>query len=90
VTALFRAWADAAARRRWLKDEATVRAAKRPTSMRLQWPDGTIVAVWFEPKGDAKSIVALAHTKLRDSAASASAKKSWTERLDALGTMLAD
>jgi hypothetical protein len=91
VNALYRAWANAATRRRWLKDvETTMRTATRPKSMRLQWPDGTIVAVWFEARGNAKSMVAVAHTKLRDSAASASAKKHWAEHLDALGAVLAD
>ena len=49
-----------------------------------QWPDGTIVAVGFTAKGGAKSMVALAHTKLRDRAAAENAKAYWTERLDAL------
>ena len=90
VDALFDAWADDVARRRWLEGvEAVVRTARAPKSMRLQWPDGTIVAVGFMAKGGAKSTVALAHTKLRDRAASGRAKEFWTDRLDALGSLLA-
>jgi hypothetical protein len=65
-----------------------VRTAKSPKSIRLQWPDGTLVVVGFTPKGRGRSVVALTHTKLRDRAASANAKKYWTDRLDALGSLL--
>jgi hypothetical protein len=89
VKTLFHAWADDATRRRWLDDvETVVRTATAPKSMRLQWPDGTIVAVWFTAKSAAKSAVALAHTKLRDRVASERAKKYWTDHLDALGALL--
>lgn len=88
VKALFDAWADAATRRRWLDGvEPVVRTATAPKSIRLRWPDGTIVVGWFLAKGRAKSTVSLAHTKLRDSAALDKAKKYWRERLDALGTL---
>jgi hypothetical protein len=90
VKALFEAWADDATRRRWIGGvDATVRTAKAPKTMRLQWPDGTIVVVGFMPKGAAKSAVAIAHTKLRDKAASAKAKEYWGDRLDALASLLA-
>jgi hypothetical protein len=57
--------------------------------MRLQWPDDTIVAIWFTAKGERKSVVALAHTKLRDRAASDKAKTDWGARLNALASLLA-
>jgi uncharacterized protein YndB with AHSA1/START domain len=90
VSTVFRAWADPAARRRWL-DGVTlvVRTATPQKSMRLQWPDGTLVLVGFTAKADAKSVVAVAHTKLRDKVASQRAKAYWTERLDALAAALA-
>jgi hypothetical protein len=47
-------------------------------------PDGTIVAVGFTAKGQAKSAVAVAHTKLPDRSASDQVKKYWTDRLGAL------
>jgi hypothetical protein len=88
VKALFDAWSDDTMRRLWLGGmKATVRTATSPKSMRLQWPDGTIVAVWFLPKGTSKSTVTLAHTKLADRAASEKAKVFWTARLDALGSL---
>jgi hypothetical protein len=90
VKTLFRAWANSAMRRRWLPDVKTaVRTATAPKSMRLQWPDGTIVAIWFTPKGETKSVVALAHTKLRDKASSEKVKSYWGDRLDALATLFA-
>jgi hypothetical protein len=90
VHTLFGAWSDAAARRRWLADvKPTVRTATPSKSMRLQWSDGTLVLVGFTAKGTEKSAVAVSHTKLRDKAASQQAKAYWTERLDALASVLA-
>ena len=89
VAALFDAWANHAARRRWLDGvEPVVRTATRPKSMRLRWPDGTLVAVGFTRKGRGKSAVAVAHMQLRDRAASTASKAYWAERLDALGALL--
>ena len=90
MNALFEAWADDGTRRRWLDGvAATVRTATAPKSLRLQWPDGTIVVVGFAAKSDAKSMVALTHTKLRSKAALVDAKKYWTDRLDALAARFA-
>ena len=90
VDVLFQAWSDEAIRRRWLKDEGvTVRTETAPRTMRLGWPDGSIVALWFLDKGAGKSSVALAHQKLESRAASDRAKREWSERLDALGEVLA-
>ena len=90
VTRLFEAWADPDQRKRWLDGaEVTVRTATAPKSMRLGWPDRTIIAAWFETKGKGKSSVALAHTKLRDRATADRMKQYWSERLDALGEVLA-
>ena len=90
VHTLFKTWSDAAARRRWLDDvKPTVRTATPPKSMRLQWPDGTLVLVGFTAKGAGKSSVAVSHTKLRDKAVSQQAKTYWTERLNALASVVA-
>lgn len=90
VTTLFDAWAHDATRKRWLDGVKTsVRTATKPKSVRLQWPDGTIVVALFTPKGNAKSVVALAHTKLRDRESAASAKQFWSDRLEVLASMLA-
>jgi hypothetical protein len=89
VASLFGAWADDTLRRRWLGGiDTTIRTATPPKSMRLQWPDGTIVAVWFASKGNAKSTVALAHTKLTSKAAMDKAKTDWSARLDALSRLV--
>ncbi|HXW05451.1 MAG TPA: hypothetical protein VD833_09485 [Vicinamibacterales bacterium] len=89
VKALFDAWADDATRRRWLgRNDVTVRTATSPKGIRLQWPDGTVVVVLFSPKGRSKSMAAVVHTKLPDRSALESAKKYWTDRLDALGAAL--
>lgn len=90
VTTLFEAWADPGTRKRWLDGaNVTVRTATAPKSMRLGWPDGTIIAVGFDPKGKGKSMVALAHMKLPDRATADRMKQYWSGRLDALGDVLA-
>lgn len=90
VTTLFDAWAMPSARKRWL-DGATVRVrtANAPKTMRLGWADGTIVVVGFIAKGKAKSTVSLAHTRVPDKATANSLRKYWSERLSALGELLA-
>jgi uncharacterized protein YndB with AHSA1/START domain len=89
VTTLFDAWANARRRRRWLTGtKVTVRTALAPKSMRFGWSDGSIVAVWFTPKGTSRSAVAVAHTKLRDQASAGALKQYWAERLDALAKTL--
>ena len=91
VDVLYRAWADAESRRRWLGGiEAAVRTAIEPRSLRLQWPDGTVVAAWFEDKGDSRSTVAIAHQKLPSRTAFEQAKQDWSERLGALGRLLSE
>jgi hypothetical protein len=75
---------------RWIDGiAATVRTARKPRALRLQWPDGTIVVAGFEAKGPAKSAVALTHTKLRDKGSVEGAKKAWSERLDSLQRLIA-
>ncbi|MEX2284141.1 MAG: hypothetical protein WEE89_16765 [Gemmatimonadota bacterium] len=89
VSDLFNAWADASIRKLWLEEQAVmVRTANAPKSIRLGWPDGTIIAVGFESKGASKSSVALTHTKLRDKDRVQRLKQYWSEQLDALGEVL--
>jgi hypothetical protein len=89
VSKLFNAWADVSIRKRWLEETGVkVRTATAPKSMRLGWPDGTIVAVGFESKGASKSSVALMHTKLRDKDRSERLRQYWSEQLDALADVL--
>jgi uncharacterized protein YndB with AHSA1/START domain len=90
VATLFDAWADAATRRRWLGATGVrIRTATPPKSIRLGWPDGTIIAVGFTAKGPAKSSVALEHGKLPSREAAAEVKRTWAAWLTALANVLA-
>ncbi len=90
VSTLFEAWADARIRRRWLDGTiGKVRTATRFKSMRLDGEGGSIVAVGFWTKAPSKSAVSVQHTKLPDGAAATRLKRYWSERLDALGEVLA-
>lgn len=55
VETLYAAWHEPA-RAAWLPDPLTVRKATPPKSMRIGWPDGSSVAVYFY-KGERRSSV---------------------------------
>lgn len=85
VSRVYRAFADAAERARWLGDvELEIRTAKEDRSMRITWPDGTSVSVSFASKGASTSRVSVEHEKLPDADAAAAAKSFWGARLAAL------
>ena len=89
VEAAYAVWGDDTRRTRLLGGvRTTIRTASPSKSMRLQWPDGTIVIVGFAPKGPRKSSVAVVHTKLRDKAAAGRAKRFWGERLPTLASLV--
>jgi hypothetical protein len=91
VVTLFDAWADEKSRRRWLNGaNEIVRTATSPKSLRLGWPDGSIVAVGFVTKGKSKSSVAVQHEKLPDRETADRLKQYWSDRLDALGELLSE
>lgn len=76
-------------RRRWLGAvKLTVRSAATDKSMRVSWPDGTAVDLYFVAKGVAKSQVAVQHRKLADKTSADQMKAWWAERLRALEGML--
>jgi hypothetical protein len=89
VAELFEAWNSAKLRGKWLPEKLTVRKATPHKSMRISWPDGTSVELYFQAKGD-KSIVGVQHTKLKTKAEADERKKFWSERLAALNELLAD
>jgi uncharacterized protein YndB with AHSA1/START domain len=90
VEQLFDACADAGVRRRWLTGVTgvKVRTATSPKSIRLGWPDGSIVILLFGPKGASKSMVAVQHTKLPDKDTADRLKKFWAKSFDALAKAL--
>jgi uncharacterized protein YndB with AHSA1/START domain len=90
VEQLFAAFADERMRERWMPGVSlTVRKATASKSLRITWNDGTSVEAGFYPKGPEKSMVAVAHTKLKDRARADELKRFWSERLDALAEQLA-
>jgi hypothetical protein len=90
VERLYDAFVDESRRERWLPDdELRERTAKRPRSARFDWGDGaTRVIVGFDPKGEAKSTVALEHARLADAEEAERMKAFWRERLTALKSQL--
>lgn len=88
VDVLFDAWADAASRGSWLSADPVVRTVSRPRSIRLGWPDGTIVALWFTARSATRSVVAVQHTRLPDRDVADGLRQYWREQLDALKDFL--
>ncbi len=90
VARLYRACADPAERERWLPGVAlTVRTAVPGKSMRVTWPDGTLVQLYFQAKGETRSQIAIQHAKLASRADVEARKAFWAERLDRLAETLA-
>ena len=81
--------ADASARKRWLNANALkVRTATAPKTIRLDWTDGSIIAVGFTSKGKSKSAVALESLEAAGREAVKAIKEYWSERFDALADVL--
>lgn len=90
VQALYEAFMDEALRDRWLGDvELEIRTATEPKGARFNWGDGcTRVIVGFEPKGEAKSVVAVSHERLRDAGEAERMKALWRAALTAFKAQL--
>jgi hypothetical protein len=87
LSRLYRAWFHSKTRKAWLPDELTVTTANRNKTMRIKWPDGSNVAVYFLSKGAAKAQVSVQHMKL-DKDGQAKMKEFWKERFASLGEAL--
>jgi hypothetical protein len=88
VAALFAAASKPALRRRWLPGVAlVVRKASPNKSLRITWPDGTNVDVYFFDKG-AKSSISVQHQKLKSRKSVDELKIWWGGRFDALAEVL--
>lgn len=88
VGVLFDAFADARVRQRWLPVNVSVRSTRPQRRMRLSWEDGTLVHVEFVAKSEARSAVAVQHTRLADRAALLNMKRTWTSHFDRLAALL--
>ncbi|HEY3056380.1 MAG TPA: hypothetical protein VGK31_10675 [Thermoanaerobaculia bacterium] len=88
VARLYGAFANARVRKRWMPDKITVRTANPNKRMRIKMEDVTVVEIGFLPKGDAKSAVAIQHSKLADKSTADKMKAWWTQRFEVLSEVL--
>jgi uncharacterized protein YndB with AHSA1/START domain len=88
VSKLYKAFANARTRQKWLPVKVAIRTAIADKSIRLTWDDGSIIVIGFLPKGTAKSAVAVVHSKLPDRAAIAKVKELWSGYFDRLDEVL--
>ena len=87
---MYAAFSTKRTRGRWLPGvELEVRTSSKNKSMRITWPDGTLVQAYFTAKGDNKSQVQVQHTGLAKAADVDAAKAAWAERLATLAEVLA-
>ncbi|MSQ34011.1 MAG: hypothetical protein EXR60_06320 [Dehalococcoidia bacterium] len=85
LSALYAAWEDATARRRWLKAPGLrVRRATEGKSIRIAWADGSSVDVDFYTRGPAKSQVTVQHGKLAGAEEAARMQAFWAQALGQL------
>ena len=87
---LYEAFVEASVRERWLPGtRMRERTATKPKSARFDWGDASSrVNVTFLEKGEAKSTIALEHSRLADSEDRERTQAWWRERLTALRTGL--
>jgi uncharacterized protein YndB with AHSA1/START domain len=87
--ALFTAFLDPARRASWCHERSyNVRSSNRPSSLRIEWTDGSSVVVAITRKGNSRAAVTVQHGKLANAEKAAEAKRQWTESLDRLRAML--
>ena len=90
VGELYKAWADDALRKGWLKEKgASITKATENKSVRILWSDNeTRLSVDFYSKGEAKSQVVVQHLKLPNSEKATEMKEYWSRALDRLKAIL--
>lgn len=89
MTRLFSAFTSKRTRDKWLGPmDVTIRTTIKGRSIRMTWPDGKLVAAWFEAKGPRKNVVGITHHKLPDRATADRVKAEWAARLKKLDEVL--
>jgi hypothetical protein len=90
VKTLFEAFRDEETREHWLGEyEVIVRTTRTNKSITAAWEDtSTRLTVSFEPKGSAKSVIALAHERIPDARQADELKTFWRERMTLLKKLL--
>lgn len=90
VGTAFLLFQDPMMRRRWLKENLTVRKATENKSIRVDWDGGeTLVVIAFFAKSANKTQIAIQHSKLPSANAAKKQKLYWAEQLDKLQQVLA-
>jgi hypothetical protein len=90
LSRVYRAFSQARMRAQWLPGVGlTVRNATPNKYLRIIWEDGTQVNAGFVARARSKAQVAVEHGKLPSKEAADRMKRYWTERLEALATLLA-
>jgi hypothetical protein len=86
----FDAFVNARTRKKWLPGvDLIIRKATAAKSIRIGWPDGKIVAVWIQAKGD-KCTVGVQQDNLSTREEANARKAYWAEKLAALEELLVD
>ncbi|MGH2722797.1 MAG: DUF4287 domain-containing protein [Actinomycetota bacterium] len=90
VGKLYRAFAQAPQRNRWLeRGMLKVRTTRKDRDIRFDFRDGTSrVVAYFEPKGRSKTTVTVQHEKLPDASAVEEMRARWKEDLKRLAKVL--
>ena len=91
AAAVFRAFHDAGRRARWLgATRFTIRTARAPRTLRVTWEDGrSHLLVTCTPKGTARCVVEVEHTRLASASAAARMKTRWARLLGRLRDSIA-
>ena len=92
VAMLYQSWADETLRKRWMPgQQPEISKATENKSLRMLWSDkATRVSVELYSKGEEKTQVVVQHMKIADAEQAATLKQYWSERLDALLSVVAE
>ena len=89
VSTLYKAFATKRVRERFVPGiELKIRTSTVDKSMRISWPGGASVHLYFTDKGPDKSQVQVQQVGLASKADAEAAKKDWHERLNVLAELL--
>lgn len=90
VGTVFRAFAEAPQRNRWLeRGTIKVRISRKDKDVRFDFRDGTSrVVAWFDPKARERTTVTVQHEKLPDARAVEEMRAMWRDHLERLAEVL--
>lgn len=89
LNVLYNYFSEEKHRKKWLNEKIEITLKTSDKSLRAVWEDKkTRISVYFQSKGDNKSMVSINHMKLMNSKEAKNKKIFWTDKLNTLKNLL--